>query len=482
MKTIGLLLGAVVLVSCAGFVRAENPVIVHEWGTFTSLQDENGDAIKGINIDDEPVPSFVYQQDAVNVTAQYSPSKRSFGLPPYQNNFSKGWVQGDPEVTLRLETPVIYFYPPQGQTPAFVPPLQVHVDFHGGLLSQYYPYAEAEGLPSWGLGINREKGILNGLTSSLTWKDVRLGSVEKPVETQDKVWSTPREVGAPVLEVSAPDYGNGEVSTKIEAEHFLFYRGVGHLDSPLRLQDGDGSLGIWSQAWAQGMTYEHAWLADIHADGSCSYRELAPFGGQDSWWRPVSLATIPGRFDATKFSEDNMAKLKASMQDALVKEGLFPDEASAMLRTWELSYFKSPGLRLFYVVPKTWVEKVLPLTITGAPVEVTRVMIGRIELVTDAQKAALARLSGGPCPDLNALKQSASDALEHGKLTDNEKRAYYDGEKPLGDLGIPIPPLVQDYFSLGRFRDALIVHELQLRPTPALTQFVEDNRLVTQQY
>ena len=33
---------------------------IHEWGTFTSLQDEFGRAIGGINTDDEPVPDFVH--------------------------------------------------------------------------------------------------------------------------------------------------------------------------------------------------------------------------------------------------------------------------------------------------------------------------------------------------------------------------------------------------------------------------------------
>ena len=45
---------AVLLVASA-FARAES-MVVHEWGTFTSLQDESGNAIGGINADDEPVP------------------------------------------------------------------------------------------------------------------------------------------------------------------------------------------------------------------------------------------------------------------------------------------------------------------------------------------------------------------------------------------------------------------------------------------
>src|SRR5688500_17461216 len=32
----------------------------HEWGTFTVLQDEEGQPLGGINTDDEPVPDFVH--------------------------------------------------------------------------------------------------------------------------------------------------------------------------------------------------------------------------------------------------------------------------------------------------------------------------------------------------------------------------------------------------------------------------------------
>src|SRR5437016_3281561 len=36
-------------------------LVVHEWGTFTSFQDESGRAMHHINTDDEPVPEFVHQ-------------------------------------------------------------------------------------------------------------------------------------------------------------------------------------------------------------------------------------------------------------------------------------------------------------------------------------------------------------------------------------------------------------------------------------
>ena len=49
--------------------------------------------------------------------------------------------------------------------------------------------------------------------------------------------------------------------------------------------------------------------------------------------------------------------------------------------------------------------------------------------------------------------------------------------RSLTDLGITLSPSVRDYLSLGRFRDALIVHEQQEHPSDNLAQFIKDNDL-----
>lgn len=67
------------------------------------------------------------------------------------------------------------------------------------------------------------------------------------------------------------------------------------------------------------------------------------------------------------------------MKQALIAAGLFEDEADAMLATWNESYFEKPGPRVFYIVPKEWIDCHLPLKIS-APNQLTRVLIGRIDL------------------------------------------------------------------------------------------------------
>ncbi|MEQ1852292.1 MAG: hypothetical protein ABMA01_11950, partial [Chthoniobacteraceae bacterium] len=126
LASLGVLLGAVSMLAA----DPRQAFVVHEWGTFTSLQDENGDAIGGINTDDEPVPPFVHR-----LARQFllSPSE----APPH---FFQGAPSCHPDVTMRLETPVIYFYPPKGWKPR---PVDVQVRFRGGWLTEFFPAAVA---------------------------------------------------------------------------------------------------------------------------------------------------------------------------------------------------------------------------------------------------------------------------------------------------------------------------------------------------
>jgi hypothetical protein len=143
------------------------------------------------------------------------------------------------------------------------------------------------------------------------------------------------------------------------------------------------------------------------------------------------------------------SSLAAEMRSSLVADGLYLDEANALLTTWQKSYFHSPGLRLFYLVPRAWTDHYLPLTVTGEP-KIERVMVGRLELVSDEQRALLDRLSRTKISDGKwVLKIPESPARER----------FLAGRTDCGDLGVPIPTDYQMYLDLGRFRNALVAHE-----------------------
>ena len=413
--------------------KGEDKLVVHEWGTFTSLQDEDGNAIGGINTDDEPVPPFVHR------LAYY------LLLPP-SGNGSAGAVAGfsvagkgitpkcHPDVTMRLETPVLYFYPPAGWRSR---PVDVQVDFHGGWLSEYYPdaifkipgfdSAHPDRVYSNQSGSQAFSGfghIKRDTVGELSWKGVTIGTDGTGPETQEKVWLAPRDVKAAMVKTS-----------KGECEKFLFYRGVGNTDAPLRIVRDTKAhvLSVMDHHEAvnminadQYLSIHAAWLVQVREDGSCAFKTT----GKLEW---PEHTILPDTFNPQDFSPDNLAHLKEEMRNALVNEGgLTTDEAGALLKTWETSYFKSPGLRFFYLCPDADVNSVLPLKIS-VPSAVTRVMIGRIEIVTPEQRALLEKISADPQPG--------------------------------------------DYAKLGRFRNALILDEQKHHPKKALGDFIQKNSL-----
>jgi hypothetical protein len=411
--------------------RSEPELIVHEWGTFTCLQDEDGKAIGGINTDDEPVPSFVYDAAPGLLFPAEEP-------PPT----AKGGVRRcHSQVTMRLETPVVYFYPAEG----FEKRLNVRASFKGGWLTQYFPRAkmEAFGLKPDGTGfLDFARGFLN-------WSGISLSMSDEGPATNSLVWTTPRQVDAATIEVAG------------EHEKFLFYRGVGQLEAPVRVVRHEAEFIITRDRPDRRADEIHQlWLADIRADGTGAFRVLEPFTEETAF-----LVKTASTFAPEDYSADAIKRLRDVMRKALIAAGLFEKEANAMLNTWQASYFKSPGLRLFFLVPRAWTDQMLPLTVSPArkdlrserpelATELTRVMVGRVEIVTPQQRATLARIaSAGP---------------------ENSARAG-DSVQAVKDTGWD--NLFRSYQTLGRFRNALVLNEQKRNPSPSLEEFVRRYRL-----
>jgi hypothetical protein len=151
-----------------------------------------------------------------------------------------------------------------------------------------------------------------------------------------------------------------------------------------------------------------------------------------------------------------------------------------MLNTWEVSYFKRPGLRLFYSVPRPWTEHMLPLSVSESA-DITRAMIGRIEIVTPQQRQTLAKIAAGPASDGKWITEELGTGLAKAldaatkKADDPEvAQAIAEGRRPAlaGNKDVPADYLA--YLSLGRFRNALVLDEVKRHPTPELRKFVKN--------
>jgi hypothetical protein len=400
---------AAAFMAIPAFAESESSkgLAIHEWGTFTSLQNEQGKAIGGINADDEPVPSFVHRM--------------TWGLVGGDSAYlSKGIPRSLPSVTMRLETPVLYFHP--GKDVKLPIKVDVQAQFRSGWLTEFYPDAAVSTEHFATPGAYKAGPLTPASLGKLTWSNLTVGSGQVGPETKAKVWLTPRQVDA------------AGVATDKESEKYLFYRGVANLDAPIKVVRDSEQLHVMSQLDPKQINGEirigHAWLADIKGDGTCAIRSLPPMTIIPGSSQEV--ASMPATFDSTSYG--SLDELRVEMHAALMADGLYDDEATALLNTWEVSYFKSPGLRLFFMVPQNWTDHYLPLKIDGHGTEIStikRAMVGRLELVTPHQRDLLRVLAKPVTPNNVESRQQYSKA----------------------------------YADLGRFRDALI-HEDSARTSP----------------
>src|SRR5438128_10329039 len=158
---------------------------VHEWGTFTSIAGENGEAV----------------------------SWRPFGgptdLPCFVDRFrnSKRDILG----SVRMESPVLYYYGPRDST------VDVKVLFPKNVITEWYP-----------------KATVSRTNDAIEWRDVRISpnaTAEFPVEPGESHYYAARETDAASLQVGS------------QKEKFLFYRGVGTFALPISAKAmGDGGI------------------------------------------------------------------------------------------------------------------------------------------------------------------------------------------------------------------------------------------------
>lgn len=331
----------------AGGMSAAAPAFtVHEWGTFTTVHAPDGTLLPGLEREEERLPNFVHSHE---------------GFAPAD----KGWSRPVRNVTVKMETPVLYVYADRPFR------LRAEVDFVGGSISQWYPQRVAgETLPPVARGTNAKPiDFAAGFDGAVAWEvDVLAPGSERvphPEGMETPQWSRARVPDANVLRGGK----GGE-------EGFVFYRGVGNFPLPLQVSfTTDGELRL-SNSGAEPLPF--VWIYDHRKN----------VGGRFAWEGPLAVgeARVIG-LAKVHFGPDRTRGLHAP----LVQAGLTSAEADAMLETWRESYFERDGLRVFWVVPRGFTDRVLPLRLEPAPRKLERVLVGRSEVITPAFAAALER-------------------------------------------------------------------------------------------
>jgi len=345
----------------------------HEWGTFTSVEGSDGISLEGLQHEEEGLPSFVYSRSKVRAC-------------PLRDRGYKGLEVDVSHVTRKMETPVIYFH---SKTPQRV---RVRVCFQKGLLSQWFPVTDLLGPPeksadSSPLDVSTiDKSFLEWEVDVLSPGDGldALPSVEK-----GSPWACQRSPASNLVRTvprKSPRAG------PVETERFLFYRGVGSFDLPLHARTEAGSRIHLANDGKEAIPS----LFVLHVEngrGQFRFVDGIAAGAAADVERPLSA-------DAPSV-DDMIRELVPALVSKLVDRGLFRDEAEAMARTWERSYFRTDGLRVLYVVPDATTRAILPLAIDPPPTSLVRVLVGRLECIgpekeAEVRGALLERLSKDP--------------------------------------------------------------------------------------
>jgi hypothetical protein len=297
---------------------------------------------------------------------------------------------------------VLYFYGAAARG------VRVRVDFPTGVVSQWYPSATRYGPELGEVSIPRD-GFMEWVF------DLRpeMSAAEFPSISPDDIWAPSRRVASVPVAVGA------------ERERFIFYRGLGAFELPLRMTvDASDRITIDNRSTDVSPAL---FLLRVHPGGGAivDLGALAGGGVMANILSPVS-----GK-------ERNLDVYVADAQEqiaaALVKTGLYADEARAMVDTWSKSYFRSEGLRVLYVVPRAWTDKLLPLSVEPAPTALVRTLVGRVELLAPSEeKALLARVR-----DASTRSMPFADVIPSmGRLAEPKLRRT---------LELATDPAVRDY-------------------------------------
>jgi len=375
--------------------------VVHEWGTFTNFSGFDGGQLDFRPLEESDLPEFVH-------------------------NRRTGWYRNSPERFLtkatvyarqRMETPVTYFYTDRPRD------IRARVDFPAGLLTEYYPPVKSLG-PAW----NYQETKTNLSKSFLDWGQVRiipqelfakwtkpnaegkaelmmgdfrhqLIGLQRPLTPTERFrLANSQQVPAAIPTVSGGDHYGAARETDSAVvefidqdkvahfEKFLFYRGIGNFGLPLQFKP---------------LGKDRFTVANYGSEPVGEFFLVQIREGQVRYQLFLGLAAHSDLFLELGPATQSVAELSEAMVQTLIRSRLYEKEARAMVKTWQGSWFGEEGTRLLYLVPEKQTNAVIPLSISPAPDELVRVLVGRMETLTPerADKLVEQIAAAGTCFD-----------------------------------------------------------------------------------
>jgi hypothetical protein len=328
----------------------DDPFVVHEWGTFTTVQGANGEQISWMPPASVDLPDFVYR-------IAMGDDDRPVVINPK-----------DRSALARMETPVIYFYSQRERT------ADVRVLFRGGNITEWYPQATTIDPQATGgtmAAAHTRQFVIEWNGVKILARDTREMALDKLIRGKaagGDHYYIARETDANFLRVAAP-----QARSRLEHERDLFYRGLGYFQSPLAVgMDADEQQ--LSLNARESERIEAAFLVCVR-QGMMRYQKIVGAVANAASVIDPNTQPFGALEDVRKVAMHDMAR-------ALVNAGLYEKEARAMVNTWQDQWFAEEGTRVLYLLPRAWTDRTLQLQISPKPDSIVRVMVGRAELIT----------------------------------------------------------------------------------------------------
>jgi hypothetical protein len=366
---------------------AASAYTLHEWGTFTTVAGSDGVLLSGLEREEASLPIFTYSHYGLengNRSRGIEELTRRHGGTPMLA-LMKGIARPVRGVTVKMETPVIYFHSEE----AF--DVSVKVGFNGGTISQWYPDrsggeilpvpppptdpAKPRPVADWTLDFSKP------WQGSIEWQ----GRVLSPAESRDAILFKPAD-SLHWMRPRVPE-ANAVRTAKGETEGFLFYRGVGAFDPGLTTTVGsDDTLHLLNRT---GSDIPFAFVFE-KSGGTTRWKVMK------EGLRADATAEVPTSGFAEAAADPDTGFVEPVYREVLSglsATGLLQSEAKAMVETWWNSYFAQDGLRVFWVVPAAKTEAILPLEVSPKPEKSVRVIVGRSEVIRPAREREWLALS-----------------------------------------------------------------------------------------
>jgi hypothetical protein len=359
-------------------------LIVHEWGTYLSVQGSDGVTLGGMIDSEEKLPLFVHEEA----------------------------LAGRNRACLfcKVETPVTYFYVDRPRT------VEVRAAMPEGKLTHWYPAVRDFGPLTPTCKAPARDSYINWGKVEL-FPDVRDKAAGfsllipgfRPV-ARDDTWRFVRDTDSAFVKM---DRTNPKLKSRPQGqvEKFLFYRGLGTFELPLKVEYREDSVHQLQLTNRGPDTLQGIFAVEVKGN-SIGFKKINDLGAELSsteYFRTSLVNSQP--------LQEGVPVVKQEVAAALVQAGLYPKEARAMVNNWEHSYFRTEGFRILYILPRSFADRTLPIEIKPAPQELVRVMVGRVEVLTPGTEQRIEKaVADLNSPDPAVQKSAATELARLGRL------------------------------------------------------------------